>query len=503
MSFKKKYNPKQFQMKGFIQNSFFALRTFGTRLKKSIEMMTSSERKLSVLTFIVLLALLSMQGKAYYDSRTKLVAGAGGTYTEVVYGELNYINPVLAATDTDTSVSHLLFDGLVHYDSENNVIPTIATNWEVSEDKLKYTFALRGDVMFHDGRVLTANDVVYTVGLMQQPEFKSPYYDLWKDVVVSAVGDDKVTFELSKIYGPFIYNCDFGILPSYLSMDEESKKNVGTGPFKFINSEKQDQKVTKISLKRNEGYFQGPAYLDRVDLSFLNNKESAIEKYEGLTNSGLSGVEASKENSSNLSFKTSKRLALIPNLRRDTLKTKEVRAQIFGDQPLAEKLTLGLITPDSPVQRQKADELKKQYESRNIILNVKYLKPTEMKTALDAKDFDLLLYGFDFGHDRDPYTFWHSSQVAKLNFAGYSDKGADLLLETARMTIDNGERNAKYDQFFETVKGESLAVFFDPIKYNFTIDSTIKGVSSINGTEAFARYFEINKWFIKEKRARK
>ena len=68
-----------------------------------------------------------------------------------------------------------LYDGLVRFDEEMNPIPDLAESWEISEDGTVYTIKLREEVKFHDGTVMTADDVLYTAELTLDESINSPY----------------------------------------------------------------------------------------------------------------------------------------------------------------------------------------------------------------------------------------------------------------------------------------------------------------------------------------
>lgn len=493
-----------FKLKDFLKNLFFGLGRLATRLLKSIVLMSRLEKIISLILLTIVVVLSCVKINEYYIGSTKLVAGFGGSYKEVVLGDVRYLNPVLTSSDAEKSTSTLIFSSLFKFDKNENIIPDVASKWEASPDKLSYKVTLRDDVYFHDGEKLTAADIVYTIQTIQDPGFKSPLYETWKDIEVEETGENEVIFTLPRSYGSFIYALDFGILPIHLSLDDLSKTMIGSGPFKYDSSKKNGDKITQLNLQSNNDYYDGRPYLNKIELDFFDNKDSALTSFGvGSNYQAISGINTATKNFTNYSFSTAKQLVLVPNLRSDRFKNKDFRAQVISDQVMPEKTSVNLATADSELQRNKAEELKKSFANRNIELNIKYYKPTEMKSILDKKDYELLLFGFDFGHDRDPYIFWHSTQIDKMNYAGYSDKKSDIVLEDARMINDTTERNKKYDQFYETIKSESLAVYYEPIVYNLNISNTIKGIEVTGRTDADSKYLGINKWYINEKRVKK
>lgn len=464
--------------------------------------MSKTETILSVSFLICALLLSGVKANEEFAERTKTVPDSGGTYIEAVYGDFKHLNPLLASTEAEKSSSKLVFSGLVKYDKDNNVIPDLAEKWEISPDNLRYTFYLRDDVVFHNGDKLTSEDVLFTIEKIKAPAFKSPLSNAWADVNVMSEGD-KIIFDLPRAYGPFIYNCDFGILPSRISDEEFNKKLIGTGPYKFANSSSKSNKIVQLNLESNNQFYEGQPYISKIELNFFGSQNEAELAFNEKKTNAISGMSlGEKKDTADLSFKTNKRLGLILNLRKDKLKDKAVRQKVLGSEKLADKLELTLTTSDNELQKSKAEELKKEYSDRNIDITIKYLSPIDMQEALGKKDYELLLFGFDFGYDPDPYIFWHSSQMDKMNFAGYSDKNSDILLEDARMLTDYAARNAKYNQFFETIKNEALGVFYDPITFSFAVKPEVKN-AKINASEVDYRYDGIKKWYLKEKRIRK
>jgi len=494
---------------GFLKNLLSIILKFLKRVRKSASLMSKAEAVFSLFFLILALVFFGLKIREEFMLRTIVIPDQGGVYKEAVFGDFKYLNPLLASTDAEKSSSRLVFSSLIKYDKDHNVIPDVAEKWEISPDNLRYTFYLRNDVFFHDGKKLTAEDVAYTVEKIKTPAFKSPLSSAWEDISVTAE-DNKVIFDLPRAYGPFIYNCDFGILPSYLSDDQFNKKLVGTGPYKFVSTTTKNNKITKLSLESNSQYSNGSPYISKLEFDFYNSKDEAKTAFKNKETNAISGMDGEEENITDLSFKTNKRLGLIFNTRSEKLKDKTLRQNILGDavsvdsnaKPTGDIMKLTLTTLDNDLQRNKAEGLKKQFTEKDIDLNIKYLNPVEMQETLSKKDYELLLIGFDFGHDPDPYVFWHSSQMENMNFAGFSDKNSDILLEDARMLTDYSARNEKYNQFFETIKSEALGVFYDPISFSYQIKSEIKN-ATINCSEVDYRYDGIEKWYLETKRVRK
>lgn len=468
----------------------------------SYGLMTKKERIFMFALLLVGFSLLGVKLNNYYVGKTTLIPKAGGEYTEAMVGEVKYLNPILASNDAEKSVAKLLFSGLVKVTPDGNIAPDLAENFEISPDGKIYTFHMRQNAKFSDGTELTAQDIAFTIDAIKAPELKSPLNQSWLDVEIEVPDQSTVVMKLPNAYGPFIYNCTFGVLPAGLSSDDFAKKVVGSGPFAFEKLSKTDNKISEIKMKRNSSYYSNKPYIDNIILKIYDAKNEAEKAFE--SNKRISALfGGSSEAGKSLDFQSSKRLGLILNTRSEKLKDLAIRRQILSGEKLASPLKLGLTTLDSALQHSEAEALKEKLKDQNVEAEIFYFNAVKLREILDQKKYDLLLYGFDFGFDRDPYTFWHSSQLNQQNYAGWSDKDTDILLEDARMISDSKARNLKYDDFFNILKEQYVIQFFEPITYNFRIKEGVKGADVISGTQPFSRYDNIAKWYIKEKRVRK
>jgi len=175
-----------------------------------------------------------------------------------------------------------IFDNLVEFkNGTTEVQPALAKSWDISDDGLTFTFHLEEGVKFHDGTPFNADAVVFSLG--RQLWEDHPYYNLgpWKywgymdmsNIVKDIVAVDEYTvrIDLKKVEAPFLANLamDFAGMVSPTAVEkygEDFKSNpVGTGPFKFVSWQKDDN----IVLERNDDYWRRPAYLDRLILKVI------------------------------------------------------------------------------------------------------------------------------------------------------------------------------------------------------------------------------------------
>ena len=471
-------------------------------LRKSFMLMARWERWLAAILFFAALGLSGWQYERSYMASTKNAPASGGTLTEDMVGQVKFLNPILASSDAEHSVSELLFSGLVQTDGSATVKPDAAESWEINNDGQQYIFHLKKTNMFSDGTALTAADVAYTIDQIKSPAVESPLMTSWTGVDVKIIDNYTLEFDLPTAYGPFIYNCNFGIMPSYMTSDDFARNLTGSGPFKYNKTKKSGTTFSEIDLKRNDDFGGTKPYLDQINIKLFQNEADAITDYNKKADTlVLFGAEGAS--GTNLDYQSARELGLVFNLRSDKLKDIAVRQKIVSGTRLDAPMTLNLLSLDAPAQNAKAAELKTKLAGQNITLNISNLNNVKFGEAVTAKSYDLVLYGFDFSNDRDPYPFWHSSQLSAMNLAGWSDKNSDILLEDARMLVDPVARNAKYDQFFQTVQTQYLAVFYNPIPFDFFVKDKVQNVSAVTGKQAGSHLDQITGWYLKEKRVKK
>ena len=203
------------------------------------------------------------------------------------------LDPAFAKNQSIIWAVHQLYNTLVETDKNLNIAPSVAKSWEISKDRLTYTFHLRSDVFFHDdnafaagkGRQLIARDVVYSFSRIIDRQTASPGAWIFNnkiDSVNAFLAIDDSTFQL-KLIRPYIPI--LGILSmqycSIVSREAIEKYGgdfrrhpVGTGPFAFVAWEEGQALI----LKKNKNYFEKDTignrlpYLNGIKISFYDNK---------------------------------------------------------------------------------------------------------------------------------------------------------------------------------------------------------------------------------------
>ncbi|WP_242085169.1 ABC transporter substrate-binding protein [Aestuariivivens sediminis] len=226
------------------------------------------------------------------------------------YANLNTLDPAFSRTLQDNSACNQLFNGLVQFDQNLNILPSIAKRWTVSNDGIYYKFTLRKDVFFHkhplfgkdSTRLVTAEDFTYSLNRLRNPKIAAPgSWVLNKVDDFEALSDTVFQIKLKQPFPAFI-----GLLTmKYCSVvpkeivdyygNEFRSHPIGTGPFKF----KRWEENIKLVFRKNELYFekdshgQALPYLEAVAITFLPDKQSEFLQFAQGNIDFLNSLDAS------------------------------------------------------------------------------------------------------------------------------------------------------------------------------------------------------------------
>jgi len=158
----------------------------------------------------------------------------GGTYTEGIVGEVKGLNPLFSAlSPAEDDLSTLVFSGLLKTNSRGELEGDLAEIWSKSADGKDYYFNLRKNVKWHDGAPFKADDVIFTINSIQNPDARSPYFYNWKGVTVNKVDDHGLKISLEKSLNSFTTNLTVGILPKHL-LEKVPPKNLRLAEFNLM-----------------------------------------------------------------------------------------------------------------------------------------------------------------------------------------------------------------------------------------------------------------------------
>lgn len=255
---------------------------------KQILKVLNKQEKIALAVFCFLfLASASFVSVNFYLKHTRFQPAFGGSFIEGVVGQPRWINPIYAAAnDVDRDLAELIYAGLVKYDKQGNIVPDIAKRWEIKEDGKVFEFFLKEDLLWQDGRALTEDDIIFTVEVIQNSDYKSPLRANWLGVEVEKFSQDEehgIRFKLKKPYRPFLETATTKIIPKHIWQDIPAKRfslspynlqPIGSGPYK-IKELSQDKLgyIKSLDLEINKQYFAKKLFIPQIRFLFFEDEE--------------------------------------------------------------------------------------------------------------------------------------------------------------------------------------------------------------------------------------
>ena len=487
----------------------------------------------------------------------------GGTYTEAAVGTVQALNPVLPESSTASDINRLIFSGLTRYNSRRQLIPDLATSWDVSADGKSYTFHLRHGVKWHDGVPFTSADVAFTLTAIQNPDSRSPLASSWQGVRADTKDDYTITFTLPQPLNSFLDSTTVGIVPRHLLENVEpsqlretsfNQHPIGTGPFQIKTFA---PSAREIELAAYPGYHFGRPKLDEFDFKFYDTPAQTLMAYaqHQVTSPGRiePGADQKARHEDGLTmyhFTLPEEKTLFFANDDPVLKDKELRQilsrsldreailrQAAGGQgavatqpllpgqtgytnqyalaPLSQAearqaltqagyshLHLKLVTLKGGELEQAAREIKRQWAVLGIDVAITAADQAELQqTYMRPRNFQLLLYGVNLGSDPDVYPFWHSSQEKDpgVNLSGYNSGDADRALETARIKSDPAIRQAKYNAFLKAWDADTPAAVLYQSGYVYAARDTAAGIAAHRLVVPADRYYAVERWTVRRR----
>ncbi len=172
------------------------------------------------------------------------------------------LDPRIGTDQASSRIYELALDGLVEKGTRGELLPALASSWEILEDGKRYRFRLRPGVRFHDGSTLDAGDVVGTF----QPVLDGSIVSAKKGGLgplarVEAVEPLVVDFVMHEPYGAMLVNLTsyMGILPSGSTPEAMNRRLVGTGPFRVV-----ERSTDQVVLEAFPEAWEGEPPLERI-----------------------------------------------------------------------------------------------------------------------------------------------------------------------------------------------------------------------------------------------
>ena len=215
-------------------------------------------------------------------------------------GEPSNLIPLLSTDSASHDVSGYVFNGLVKYDRDLNLVGDLAESWVTSPDGLVITFSLRRGVKWHDGAEFTARDVLYTYRVTVDPATPTAYAEDFKQVKsVEAPDAYTVRVTYKQAFAPALASWGVAILPSHLLKGKDimksplSRKPVGTGPYVL----KEWVAGQKLVLEAFNDYFEGAPFISRLIYRIIPDSSTMYMEMKagGIDMMGLSPVQFARQ----------------------------------------------------------------------------------------------------------------------------------------------------------------------------------------------------------------
>jgi peptide/nickel transport system substrate-binding protein len=228
------------------------------------------------------------------------VPSFGGSFTEGLIGSPRFINPVIAISDTDKDLTSLIYSGLLKISENGGLEPDLAASYEMGEGGTVYDFKIKDRAYFHDGKEVTADDVIFTVERILDPVVKSPKEAGWEGITVNKINDKEVRFVLKNPYALFLQTLTLGILPKHIWKNVSSEEfpfsqfnidPIGSGPYKIKKISRNSGGIpTTITLAAWNKYALGKPKIKSIVFKFFQNEAALVKAYEEKSVDGIAGL---------------------------------------------------------------------------------------------------------------------------------------------------------------------------------------------------------------------
>lgn len=447
-------------------------------------------------------------------------------------------------TDSATEIFNKnMYNNLVRFNADMEIIPDLAESWSVSEDGLTWTFKLRSGVKFHDGTDFDASAVKTTLERLLDPDVGSPRRSVLASIeTVEVVDASTVAITTVSPNGALLQQLAHPvgaiISPTALDTygDDISSHPVGTGPFKYV-----EWKIgEEIVMERNEDYFDGAPMVQTVyfrvvpedatramllqsgqadvamrlpvteierlkgtDKVSVEEGDTVMTMYVALNNS--KGVLQDARVRQAMNYAVDKDVivndilgglatvadapispstwgyASTMKYERDVEKAKSLLTE--AGYPDGIDLTLWTPAGRYLMDIQVSENLQAQWADAGIRVSIRQWEFQALMSEVKKGEFDMVLLGWSPSTgdaDQGMYPVFHSTQFPpNSNRAFYSNAAVDQLLDGARVEVDSAKRADLYKQAEQIVMDEAAWVFLYYPKQALAFRSNISGIEML------------------------
>lgn len=461
----------------------------------------------------------SSSSGASSSGSTTTAAPAKDSLTIAMTSEPSTMNTLFADDFASWAITNNIYDSLIHFDTDGSLTPSLAESWEYSEDGTEITFHLRKGVKFQNGDEMTADDVVFTYDMViPYPNAQNVNSSMES---MTKIDDYTVVLKLKYSFGPIEFcvgSSQFSIVckAAYEADPDGFTRNpVGTGAYKLVSWDSGD----KIVLERYDDYWAGAAPIKTVTYKIIPDsttqalalENGEIDLIDGISMAdrqhiidtpSLGYVEGPSTSTYFISLNNKVGPFSNKNLRLAVAHAVQKDAYIIGalngvGQVCETPMNVGVVGWPSEFKNNEYDvEKAKQYvvdagypdgvtvtlkcmesaayskpaeilqdQLRQVGINVEIVKMERAKylqEMRDDKDYEIaIMSATAFYPDADYiYALYYTDPTggAGRNYHCNSNPELDAMLDKARTSNDQEERNQLYLDICEFMKEEGITV---------------------------------------------
>lgn len=432
------------------------------------------------------------------------------------------LNPI---TNMDKSIDQtlkLVFDTLVKFDENDQVIPHVADLWTINAEGTILDIKLKKNILWHDGTELTSKDIIHSLdSIVNAPD--SPYKLCVQNIInYSAIDDHSVRIIYKEPFSGYAYTLYFPIIPKHI--EDINHNPIGTGPYIFESF----MSGKSMELKSNSSYFKGSPYIDQIEILVTPDPNSDLYSFDqGIINVISTDVidweKYAKNKKSRIHeymtmyydyigfnfnrpiFQNAKvRQALMYGLDRQYLLEKvylyhgeisDVPVSPFSwlyepqskqydlDVDQAKELLGGnthsfklLVNNDNVQRKEVALAIRKMYSNIGIDLEIESVDAETYMERLQSRQYEMVIGGWDLSVVPDlSFAFHSSGALAGANYGGYVSSEMDQLLKNAFIAMDDEKFKTAYSdlQLYMAKELPYMSLYFKSAA--LIINENIKG----------------------------
>jgi peptide/nickel transport system substrate-binding protein len=250
------------------------------------------ERRLFTGAVFIFVVSASLLGISSFYTGTIPEPVEGGSYIEAVVGQPAIVNPLLASENSvDRDLIELLFSDMFD----------LAESYKESDDHKTWNVKLRENLRWSDGKPITSDDVVFTLGAIQNANLRSPLFSSWQGVIIERLSDQEVRITLRSPYVFFADNLRrlkivpkhiFSVIPyENLRLSDYNLEPVGSGPYKFSGyAKRKNGFIDEYRLIENPHHVPEPPLIKSITFKFFETKANALDAFINRSVQGLGNL---------------------------------------------------------------------------------------------------------------------------------------------------------------------------------------------------------------------